>query len=192
LKKYLIAILFLIACGGIAHAQQREPTTASKQRLTSLMTAVGVRVEEQRLLAPTQTYQELRLHLTSPAKTDLSAEELRSQQVAVTLLGTDKRTGGLPRQRSFELASDHLLLVTVTADSRLRWFSLVPDPRVLRAERPGPTGQLTGEIIFQPNLDYSFNIPDDNESTELRLYHPRWNGQEFGLVLLSTIPLKKN
>jgi hypothetical protein len=192
LKRYLIAILFLIACCTIAQGQQQEQPASSKQRLTKLMTAVGVRVEEQSLLDTTQTYQELRLHLTGSAKTGLSAEELRSQQLAVTLLGTDKRTGALARQRSFELASDHLLLVTVTRDTRLRWFSLVPDPRILRAERPGPNGQLTGEVIFQPNLDYTFNIPDDNESTELRLYHPRWNGQEFALVLLGTIPLKKN
>ncbi len=156
------------------------------------MTAVGVRVEEQSLLRATQTYQELRLHLTSSAKTGLSAEELRSQQVAATLVSSEKHYGALGRQRSFELASDHLLLVTVTSDARLRWFSLEPDPRILRSEGPGPTGQLTGEVIFQPNLDYTCNIPDDNESSELRLYHPRWNGQEFVLVLLSAIQLPKN
>jgi len=191
LKKYLIAFLFAIVFCAITTGQQQE-TASSKQRLSKLLTAVGVRVEEQSLLPSTQTYQELRLHLTTATKTGLGTEELRSQQTAVTVLGSEKRSGALGRQRSFELASDQLLLVTVTKDARLRWFSLVPDPRLLRAERPGPTGQLTGEVIFQPNLDFTFNIPDDNESTELRLYHPRWTGQEFVLVPLSTIPLQKN
>ena len=156
------------------------------------MTAVGVHVEEQSLLPATETYQELRVHLTTAGKTNLSAEELRSQPVAVSVLGSVKRNGALGRSRSFELAADHLLLVTVTKDANLRWFSLLPDPRILRSEGPGPTSQLTGGVIFQPNQDYTFNIPDDNQSTELRLYHPRWNGQEFVLVLLTTIPLPKN
>ena len=192
MRKYPIAILVLIACCVVTYGQQPESPASNKQRLIKLMTGAGVRVEEQSLLLMSQTFRELRLHLASSAKTGLSAEALRSQQVAATLVSSEKHYGALGRQRSFELASDHILLVTVTTDARLRWFSLVPDPRILRSEGPGPTGQLTGEVIFQPNLDYTCNIPDDNESTELRLYHPRWNGQEFVLVLLSTIPLQKN
>ena len=89
-----------------------------------------------------------------------------------------------------ELASDHLLVLTVSDGPRLRWWSLIPEPRILRSESPGPNGQLTGEVIYQSSVDFTVNIPDDAEAVELRFYHPRWTGEDFVPVLINTIPLK--
>jgi hypothetical protein len=65
----------------------------------------------------------------------------------------------------------------------------MPDPRILRAERPGPDGVLTGEVIFQKSVNFTLNIPDDSAAVEVRLYHPRSTGQEFIPILISSMPL---
>ena len=105
------------------------------------------------------------------------------------VLTSQVRRGSLPKHRSVELASNQLLLITVGEGAQLRWWSTIPDPRILRAERPGPDGTLTGEVIFQKSIEFTVHIPDDSGAAELRLYHPRWTGEEFIPVLITTIPL---
>ena len=155
------------------------------------MSKVGVQVSD--TTANTESisaHRQLNITLSTPDQPqDASVEQLRSTEAIVSLRSSDVKQGGLPKHRSFELASDQLLIVTVDQQSRLRWWTTMPDPRILRAERPGPDGLLTGEVIFQKGVNFTLNIPNDSAAVELRLYHPRSTGQEFVPVLISSIPL---
>jgi hypothetical protein len=108
---------------------------------------------------------------------------------ALTLLGRRSASGSLPRQRNPELSSDQIVVVAEDAQGQALDWQLVADPRVLRSEGPGPTGELTGQVLQQPSTELMIAIPDDPAIVQLRLYHPRWTGTAFVLDLLGVIPL---
>jgi hypothetical protein len=106
-----------------------------------------------------------------------------------TVLERQRTSGTLPRQRNPQLSSDQLLVVAVNAQGESVDTQLIPDPRVLRAETPGPTGELSGQILHRANPEFLLTLPDDPAITELRLYYPRWTGTAFVLELLGAIAL---
>ena len=69
----------------------------------------------------------------------------------------------------------------------MRWCGLVPDPRQLRAEVPGPDGELTGQVIYRESAEFIVNYPDDESIREIRLYHPKWDGQKFSLAPVGAV-----
>jgi hypothetical protein len=107
-----------------------------------------------------------------------------------TIVERHSRPGTMPRQRTPELSSDQLLIVAVDGQGRETERILIPDPRVLRAERPGPTGELQGEVLHRATAEFLVPLPDDPSLVELRVYHPRWTGSTYDLDLLGTVPLR--
>ena len=95
-------------------------------------------------------------------------------------------SGSLPRHRHPKLSEDQLVIVALDAQGERIDEQVIPDPRVLRAESTGPTGEIRGEILHHELL---ITLPDDPTIIELRVYHPRWNGSTFLLDLLGTINL---
>ncbi len=176
---------------------KRESIAGRDERMRRLMSSAGVGVEDAALLAATgDASRSLKISLTDPSRKGSNAAPLRaeqlSSQVGAALLGESRVRGAAPRQRSLELSPEHVLLATVNAKSQLRWWSLMPDPRVLRSEGPGPDGTLTGVVLYRPEAEFVVNIPSDDEASELRFYHPLWTGEEFTLQLLGAIRLRNN
>lgn len=173
---------------------KREGVTGVYERLRRLMSAAGVRVEESALLAPGGSFRGLKISWNDPARKGSKPEALRagvlSSPVTSAVAGEVRGRGSVARQRSLELSPEHVLLATVDAESRLRWSSLIPDPRVLRSEWPGADGVLEGVRLYQPSAEFVVHIPEDTEATELRFYHPLPSGEGFTLQLLSTVPLR--
>jgi hypothetical protein len=93
------------------------------------------------------------------------------------------------RQRDPQLSENHLLVRTVNAGGEIVDTQLILDPRVIRAEAPGPSGELKSETLHRASPDFLLTIPDEAAVRELRIYHPRWTGTSFALDLLGTIPL---
>lgn len=100
---------------------------------------------------------------------------------------TVRREGGLPKQRSAELSPTQVVVVALDAEGRMRWCGLVTDPRLLRSEGPGPGGELTGQVIYKESAEFIVQYPDDDAVTEVRLYHPDWDGQKFSLELVGAV-----
>ena len=199
--------LALLATCTLAYSQQQKtpPSTTdqlttkqsadalNKARLTQLMSRIGVQVPDTNAnVALSSAYRQLNITLSTPDQpSSMPEEELRSTVARISVRNSAVKQGSLPRRRSFDLASDQLLIITVDDQSRLRWWSTIADPRILRAERPGPDGLLTGEIFFQKSVNFTLNIPEDSAAVELRLYHPRSNGQELVPVLIGSMTLTK-
>lgn len=208
LKKYQFYSLSLVlfAVFSLAYSQKEKTPTGSsgealtakqrsetfnKDRFVQMMSRIGVQVPNTTNSASTAAYRQLNIHLSNSDQTVAtnSMEQRQSAEAKAVVLASQVRRGSLPKHRSFELATDQLLMLTVGEGALLKWWSTISDPRILRAERPGPDGTLTGEVIFQKSIEFTVNIPDDNGAVELRFYHPRWTGQEFVPVLITTIPL---
>jgi hypothetical protein len=141
--------------------------------------------------ASAQGIQELRVRwdtLGAPAAPTDGAAAAPSPS-AFTLLGRQRAHGPLPRQRNPELSPDHVVVVAEDAHGRTLDWQVVTDPRLLRAEFPGPTGQLSGQRLRQPSAEFMITLPDDPDLAVLRLYHPRWTGRGFVLDPLGSVPL---
>ena len=107
-----------------------------------------------------------------------------------TLLARRSLPGLLPRQRNPEVSSNQIAILAINAEGREIDGQLIPDPRILRVEQPGPNGELRGEVLHHVNTELLITIPDDPDIVELRLYKPRWTGTTFILDLLGAIPLR--
>jgi len=170
--------------------QKNQAERINEQKFASLMSSVGVQADLSNRVSPGETYRSLRLQIVTNSE---ATAPNNSARTFLTSVNADQaRTGELPRYRSFELSSQHLVVVTVDGTNRLRWWSLIPDPRILRAEEPDASGRLSGRVIYQGNVEVVLEIPDDATANELRFYHPQWTDGRVALVLVSTVALHKN
>ncbi len=201
LASALFALAFSQAGGGRdkttsieALRAKREGVAVGVERLRRLMSSAGVSVDESALLAPGGSFRGLKISWDDPARKGSKPEALRagalSSPVTSSVAGEVRGRGSAAKQRSLELSPEHVLLATVDAESRLRWSSLIPDPRVLRSEGPRADGVLEGVRLYQPGAEFVVHIPEDTEAAELRFYHPLPSGEGFTLQLLSTIQLR--
>jgi hypothetical protein len=109
---------------------------------------------------------------------------------AFTVLERSRAPGPLPRQRNPQLSADQLVVVAVNGAGETINTQLIPDPRILRAEKIGPTGEMSSQVLHRADVEFLVTIPDDPALSELRLYKPRWTGTTFVLDLVGTIALR--
>lgn len=179
---FRLLFVFLLLCP-FAFGQDQ------KQQLRKLMSGVDVDIPETdaRSNQP-QTYRELKIRWADPTK---STNELRTEaqtQIPRAFIVEDKkRSGTLPRQRSLELAPTLMFVAAVDATNKLRWWSIMPDPRVVRSETQTATGELRRQDYYASDITLVVAFPDDPGNSTLRFYHPVWNGTDFDLKLLTVV-----
>src|SRR5258706_8000398 len=80
--------------------------------------------------------------------------------------------GPVPQQRSLELADDRLLILAVDAAGEIRFWSVIANPRLIRAEFPDASGRLSGRVIERPDAELIVDVPADPAIREVRIYTP--------------------
>jgi len=173
--------------------------TLQKAQLKNLLSKVGVSVVESSSATNNQlqTYREAKIRWTNTTNV-LSDSETKSsiggekQELVprISVVEYKKRLGTLPRHRSLELSPTHILIAAVDENTQLRWWSIVPDPRIVRAEFQTSTGDLRSENYYLSNITLGVMFPDDPKIVNLRFYHPLWTGTEFDLKLLAIAPIQ--
>lgn len=190
-----LLLALLILCPFTLVQSQRTTVEKRQQQLQKLMSKVGVDVVETHVRTDQpQTYRELKIRWADSTKpiTQLrraNAEE-QTQAASVSIVEDKKRSGTLPRPRSLELSPTQIFIAAVDATNKLRWWSIILDPRVVRAETETPTGELRGDNYYVSNVNFAVAFPDDPEIAQLRFYHPVWNGTDFDLKLLTVVPTR--
>ena len=164
-----------------------------QEQLKKLMARVGIDVVQVGARTDqTATYRELKLNWTDPTKpvaelrSAVNAEQ-QTQAPRVSIVEDKKRSGTLPRHRSLELSPEHIFIAAVDATDKLRWWSIMPDPRVVRSETQTATGELRSQDYYLSDVTLVVAFPDDPEIATLRFYHPVWNGTEFNLQPLTVV-----
>lgn len=192
----LAASLLLLADAGAQEAgapspQEKSAVGSLAERVRALLAARGVEVGA----APSpnssaRTHRRLsveweadRSALPAPA----SAQHKNAPGRVTLARASERRTGALPKQRSAELSTTQVVVVALDSAGRMRWCGLVEDPRLLRAEAPGPDGELSGQVIYRDSAEFVIQYPDDEAVAEVRLYHPGWDGQNFSLELIGAV-----
>lgn len=108
----------------------------------------------------------------------------------LTLLERRPTGGSLPRQRNPQVSADQILVQAVNAAGDVVDSHLIPDPRLVRAESPDSTGELTGEVMYRANPDFLITFPDVPDLVELRLFQPRWTGTAFVFDPIGSVSLR--
>jgi hypothetical protein len=78
------------------------------------------------------------------------------------------------------------VIVSADAGGRETSWQRIQDPRIVRAELPGPTGELSGEVLYRPEVELVAMVPDA-ATTDLHVYEAYWNGEQFVLRRLGVI-----
>jgi hypothetical protein len=184
-----LASILLLACSAAAQTK-----SLPQNKIEALLAAAGVKVQ-----APAASPQagqtiafagtkEMRLRWESPAtpsRSDTTAQAGGATRKFRALKVT-KYPGTAPRQRSPELSTEHLVVAGLDEDGRLRSWTIILDPRLLRAESPDPAGGWKRENFYRTEAEFLVALPDDPAVTRLDFFHPRWNGESFVLDPLGT------
>jgi len=186
-----LLLAFLLLCP-LTLGQNQKRQIMQREQLRKLMSSVGVDLPATDAWAiQFPIYRQLKLNWADSAK---STTELRSeaqtQGPKVSIVEDGKRSGTLPRQRSLELAPTLMFVAAVDASNKLRWWSIMPDPRVVRSETQTATGELRSQDYYLSNVTLVIAFPDDPEISTLRFYHPVWNGTDFDLKALTVVPTR--
>jgi hypothetical protein len=209
---YSTLIVLLLLCSlSLVHGQRERAeapatsTTSGKskremvqeEQLSRLLSKVGVTVDESSTTNNHQAYREVTIHWAgstdvqsdSQAKLSTGGGE-QSLANASSVVEDKTRTGTLPRQRSLELSQTQVLIAAVDEKNQLRWWQVVPDPRIVRAETETAAGELRSTDYYFNNLTMVVAFPDDPQIVSLQFYHPSWNGTGFDLKLLAATSVK--
>jgi len=186
---FLRLLLALLLLCPLTLGQSQKRQIMQREQLRTLMSSVGVDLPATDAWAiQFPIYRQLKLNWADSPK---SATELKSeaqtQAPKVSIAEDGKRSGTLPRQRSLELAPTLMFVAAVDATNKLRWWSIMPDPRVVRSETQTATGELRSQDYYLSSVTVVVAFPDDPEISTLRFYHPVWNGTNFDLKPLTVV-----
>lgn len=139
--------------------------------------------------------QELQVRIEALAAPPRSHEEAVKSwpRVFSRLQRTQKPQPAPKPPRSEEIGPDQWLLRAYDAQGNQRYWYPLADPRVVRAELPPPgqtTGELQGVEVIADQAEFLVAVPDDPAIVELRIYQPRWTGDDYVLDLLGTVPVR--
>jgi len=80
-------------------------------------------------------------------------------------------------------------VVTADADGRPLVWRAILDPRIVRAEGPSSTGELTGRVFHRAEADIVIALPLDKATAEVQIFQPRFNGTDWVLARLGSVRL---
>lgn len=193
---HLLVMIVLLASASSAFSQsQSEPDKEARIRntLAGLLAEVGVDAGKMLPSLDAQTYNQIRVRWqSSVALSSPDANKLEKQPSSgvVSLVNSISRNGVVPRERSFELSTNQILVVALDVNRGLRWWKLLLDPRLVRSETVAPSGEIHGEELYRPKVEFIVECPDDPRIRELRFYHPSWTGRDFRLEALGALPVR--
>lgn len=185
-----------------AHASRIDDVNASlqreavqKKRLETMLSAVGVGLEGFAPREEAQAVREFRIvwneeTATTGAEASESSLAPQTTQAKLSLASAHASVGRIRTPRSLEMTAEQVLVVAVNSDAQLRWWTLVNDPRLLRAETAGADNLLSGRVIHRPSAEFLVTLPDEAGIVELRLYKPGVGSDErLTLQLIGTVKL---
>jgi len=144
-------------------------------------------------LAAGQTIQEVRVQWSASPPVPPGAPGERRAQSTLELFSIVSRQtmrGRLARQREPELSSDKVVVIARDSGGKILDLQVVADARIVRAEAPGPGGELSGKVLYRDRADFLFALPDDPGISRIDFYQPRWTASGFELDLIGGVPLK--
>lgn len=133
---------------------------------------------------------ELRIRWTAaPTPSSTGGESTAVPSLAV--VGERTIAGSIRRQRDPQLTTNDLVIVQRRADGRAVDWTIIPNPRVVRAEVPGADGRLTGRTVLRDDVELMVIVTPATAAVSVSIYQPRWTGTEHLLDLIGEVALPR-
>jgi len=132
-----------------------------------------------RAMTPASSNHARSLRITWRATRNTPPMRLRAQR---------QNPGEVPHQRALEMADDRLLVLAVDAAGEIRFWSVIANPRIIRAEFPDSSGRLSGRVV-QRDAELLVDIPADPAIREVRVYTPQ--GSDLRLAGTVAMPRER-
>jgi hypothetical protein len=185
-RRILYVCLFLVAASSHAGAAdsraRRESLT--RNRLQTLLSPFGMAVD-----APEPAPRAWRHVSFDWSRADRVRVPARREMAAdrrLAIVGERRSAAAPARRRGLQLSEHELLVVALDSTRRVKSWTAVADPRVVRYETADEAGRLVdGGTVYRSDVRFHVEIPDDPAIGEVQIFHPRWNGQAFELESLA-------
>ena len=105
--------------------------------------------------------------------------------IAVQAVSAVRHADPPAKQRSAEMSRDHLVALVLDAQSAVRHWQIIVDPRFTRGEFPGAGGDLSNTSIYRADVTLTVTVPDNVVATEVRLLAPSWDAK--GVLSLTRV-----
>lgn len=168
----------------------QAPARPALQQLSELLTPVNVTVTPS-AVSSTGTFgtREVRIRWSSGSA---STVPQRNPAAGVFSSVDDRRFSERARQpEAPELGPGRLFIVALDRTNNLKSWTTLLDPRVVRAEIPGPDGVLSGTTLYLEQTEFFVAMPDDPQIAELRIYEPRSENTTLRLEQVASIVLSR-
>jgi hypothetical protein len=171
---------------------------ATLDKLKTLLEPVGITVDKSSLVdGDIRNVRALILKWEAyPGETKemLSAEEVKGRQIGKNVSLVESKTQQhtqtwMTMRYVLDLTSDQLLVASVDAESRLKWWELLDDPRVIHGEWVEADGRMAGAYYYRTQPGMYITLPDVPEIREVRIFFVRWTNEQYFLEPLATIPV---
>jgi hypothetical protein len=100
-----------------------------------------------------------------------------------------KRKGSAVQPYTLELYDGDIFVAALGKNSQLKWWTVIGDPRILRADSLTPEGHIAGDIYYRPHPTIFLAIPDEPNITELRFLHVKLIGTAYQLETIGSVSL---
>jgi len=143
--------------------------------------------------APGENAQELRVswNVHTAASPRPRGEVRREDRIdSLAILERRRDVAFPPLQRRPQVSSDQIVVTAVDGAGIEKGRTILPDPRIIRAEVPDATGKIHGTVLFRPHVEFLVTLPEDPAIRELRIHEPRWNGRAFVLEFVGAVDLE--
>jgi len=156
----MFALALVLAAG---RAQAQAPRTARQlQAAVPPLSAVP--------LGPQSAELTIRWLVASPGTGDPLPPGAAPAVPQLQVVGRGAAHGPLVRERDPQWSPDELVVVVLDAAGRETSWQKVRDPRLVRAEFPGPNGELQGRLLHRPVAELIVTVPDLATAAALQLY----------------------
>jgi hypothetical protein len=133
---------------------------------------------------------ELRIRWTA-APAPASTGEQTAAVSSLVVISEQSIAGSIRRQRQPQLSADDLVIVQRRADGRAVDWTMIPNPRLVRAEVPGADGRLTGRTVLRDDVELMVMVTPATAAVTVSVYQPRWTGTEHLLDLIGEVALPR-
>ena len=157
-------------------------------KVEALLQKAGIQYSKDLSPEPLEGSQELLIRFTA-AKPLKSENQLSSSPASMGIVSRRNFQESMKVKRGLKVSSNKWIVAAIGSHGELRHWTLIADPLVLRAESPGPDGLLSGQVLQRQEAEFLVSIPDDPSIRQLKLFRPRWTGQEYELEVMGIVSL---
>jgi hypothetical protein len=163
---------------------------SSLEKIRTLLAPKGVTVAEEHLLpSRSADANTLLVRFTAMDQIGLGGALLKElpAESSATIVESRLETGRATRPRALELSQTLVFVVAINGQGDLKWWTMQPDPRIVRAETSNERGELSGTTLYKASAETLVSYPRDSSITTIRFYSPRWHDNAYELDLIGEI-----